>query len=85
MNNQESKIYKVSKQSEKFIAALEMLQKTESQFLNALQDLYGDEQGDAFFHQSLDDGFNKAEGWISRFLAQSICLNLGDYSAKGMV
>lgn len=71
--------YKVSNTTAKFVSALNTLNRTEEEFLQALRSLYGEDPGDKFFSQS-DSLFEGLRKQIAEYLAMSITLITGDKS-----
>lgn len=72
---------RVTSRTAEFITALELLEKTQDQFLKALCTLYGEEQGNKFFNEKLT-AFDTARDGISEFLTLSIVSSLGDGALK---
>ena len=75
---------RVTSRTAEFITALELLEKTQDQFLQALCALYGEEQGNKLFNERLT-AFDTARDGISEFLAMSIVTSLGNREMKGTV
>ena len=75
---------RVTSRTAEFITALELLEKTQEQFLQALCGLYGEEQGNKFFNERLT-AFDTARGGISEFLTMSIVTSLSDREMKGTI
>ncbi len=75
---------RVTSRTAEFITALELLEKTQDQFLQALCALYGEEQGNKFFNERLT-AFDTARDGISEFLTMSIVTSLGNREMKGTV
>lgn len=75
---------RVTSRTAEFITALELLEKTQDQFLQALCALYGEEQGNKLFNERLT-AFDTARDGISEFLTMSIVTSLGNREMKGTV
>ena len=75
---------RVTSRTAEFITALELLEKTQDQFLQALCALYGEEQGNKLFNERLT-AFDTARDGISEFLKMSIVTILGIREMKGTV
>ena len=75
---------RVTSRTAEFITALELLEKTKDQFLQALCALYGEEQGNKLFNERLT-AFDTARDGISEFLTMSIVTSLGNREMKGTV
>ena len=75
---------RVTSRTAEFITALELLEKTQDQFLQALCALYGEEQGNKLFNEILT-AFDTARDGISEFLTMSIVTSLGNREMKGTV
>lgn len=75
---------RVTSRTAEFITALELLEKTQDQFLQALCGLYGEEQGNKLFNERLS-AFDTARDGISEFLTMSIVTSLGNREMKGTV
>ncbi len=75
---------RVTSRTAEFITALELLEKTQDQFLQALCTLYGEEQGNKLFNERLT-AFDTARDGISEFLTMSIVTSLGNREMKGTV
>lgn len=75
---------RVTSRTAEFITALELLEKTQDQFLQALCALYGEEQGNKLFNERLT-AFDNARDGISEFLTMSIVTSLGNREMKGTV
>ena len=75
---------RVTSRTAEFITALELLQETQDQFLQALCALYGEEQGNKLFNERLT-AFDNARDGISEFLTMSIVTSLGNREMKGTV
>lgn len=75
---------RVTSRTAEFITALELLEKTQDQFLQALCALYGEEQGNKLFNERLT-AFDTARDGISEFLTMSIVMSLGNREMKGTV
>ena len=75
---------RVTSRTAQFVTALELLEKTQEQFLQALQTLYGEEQGDKFFNEKLSV-FDSARDTISEFLTLSIVSSFSDLELKGTI
>ena len=75
---------RVTSRTAQFVTALELLEKTQEQFLQALQTLYGEEQGDKFFNEKLS-AFDSAKDTISEFLTLSIVSSFSDLELKGTI
>ena len=75
---------RVTSRTAEFITALELLEKTQDQFLQALCALYGEEQGNKLFNERLT-AFDTAMDGISEFLTMSIVTSLGNREMKGTV
>lgn len=75
---------RVTSRTAQFVTALELLEKTQEQFLQALQTLYGEEQGDKFFNEKLPV-FDSARDTISEFLTLSIVNSFADLELKGTI
>ena len=75
---------RVTSRTAQFVTALELLEKTQEQFLQALQTLYGEEQGDKFFNEKLSV-FDSARDAISEFLTLSIVSSFSDLELKGTI
>ena len=75
---------RVTSRTAEFITALELLEKTQDQFLQALCALYGEEQGNKLFNDRLT-AFDTARDGISEFLTMSIVTSLGNREMKGTV
>ena len=72
---------RVTSRTAEFVTALELLEKTQDHFLQALCTLYGEEQGNKFFNEKLT-AFDSAKDCISEFLTLSIVSSLGDGTLK---
>ena len=75
---------RVTSRTAEFITALELLEKTQDQFLQALCALYGEEQGNKLFNERMT-AFDTARDGISEFLTMSIVTSLGNREMKGTV
>lgn len=75
---------RVTSRTAEFITALELLEKTQDQFLQALCALYGEEQGNKLFNER-QTAFDTARDGISEFLTMSIVTSLGNREMKGTV
>lgn len=75
---------RVTSRTAEFITALELLEKTQDQFLQALCALYGEEQGNKLFNERLT-AFDTARDGISEFLTMSIVTSLGNREMNGTV
>ena len=72
---------RVTSRTAQFVSTLELLEKTQGQFLEALRTLYGDEAGDEIFNNNTGV-FDAVQERISRFLTFSIVSSLGDGQLK---
>lgn len=72
---------RVTSRTAEFVTALELLEKTQDHFLQALCALYGEEQGNKYFNERLT-AFDSARDGISEFLTLSIVSSLGDGTLK---
>ena len=72
---------RVTSRTAEFVTALELLEKTQDQFLQALCTLYGEEQGNKVFNAKLT-AFDTVRDGIAEFLAVSIVNSLGDGALK---
>lgn len=74
----------VTSRTAEFISALNLLEQTQEQFLQALTALYGDESGHNFFNEKAG-AFDSARDVISEFLTLSIVTSLGDRDLKDTI
>ena len=74
----------VTSRTAEFISALNLLEQTQEQFLQALTALYGEESGHKFFNEKLT-AFDSARDAISEFLTLSIVTSLGDHDLKDTI
>lgn len=84
MKATETSALKVSATTAKFIDALAALKNAQEIYLVALQDLYGEDQGEKFFLKSTE-AFDATKDEISRFLTLAIEDRLSDLSQPGII
>ena len=77
MKKEEISQLQVTSRTAEFISALNLLEQTKEQFLQALKTLYGEEMGDQFF-MTHSGSFDVVRDSISEFLTNSIVWSLSD-------
>ena len=75
---------RVTSRTAEFISALNLLEKTQEQFLNALMALYDEDDANRFFNEKLP-AFDNAKDAISEFLTMSIVTSLDDRELKDTI
>ena len=71
-----TKQYTIGEQSQKFLNALDTFQRFENDFLNALQFQYGEEQGEQYYLQHVQQ-FEDVERTVMDYLRIQFTIQMG--------